>query len=144
MNKKHLARKSLAISVLAIFAVFLIASTVVQAAAPKITLSPSSGPVGTSVLVTGTGFSHNEYVTINFERASRIHPWRSRSPRRMFRSCTGLQTQKPPQPTPKHPHLKTAATFSILHLTIKDTVNKFIFSYLNQKWVFGQACFSST
>jgi hypothetical protein len=64
MNKKHLARKSLAISVLAIFAVFLIASTVVQAAAPKITLSPSSGPVGTSVLVTGTGFSHNEYVTI--------------------------------------------------------------------------------
>ncbi|MGA2681024.1 MAG: hypothetical protein ABSF44_04400 [Candidatus Bathyarchaeia archaeon] len=54
------------ISVLAIFAVFLIASTTVQAATPKITLRLSSGPVGTSILVTGTGFSSHEYVTVTY------------------------------------------------------------------------------
>jgi hypothetical protein len=39
----------------------------VQAATPKITLSPSSGPVGTSVTVTGKGFSSGQTVTITYD-----------------------------------------------------------------------------
>ncbi len=34
---------------------------------PTISINPNSGPVGTSVTVTGNGFAHNSNVTINFD-----------------------------------------------------------------------------
>lgn len=71
MNKKYVARTAVAISLLAISIIFLIASTTptVQASpppTPKITLKPSSGNVGTSVTVTGTGFAHLQTITITY------------------------------------------------------------------------------
>ena len=41
--------------------------TVTSSTTPAITLIPTSGPVGTSVDITGTGFSPNFAVTITFE-----------------------------------------------------------------------------
>jgi len=68
MNKKYVARSAAAIAVLAMCILFLVASTApaVQACAPKITLSSSSSPVGTSVNVVGIGFGSKECVTVTY------------------------------------------------------------------------------
>ncbi len=41
--------------------------TVTSATSPAITLNPTSGPVGTSVIVTGTGFDPSSVVSIYFD-----------------------------------------------------------------------------
>ncbi|PSN82246.1 hypothetical protein B9Q02_11945 [Candidatus Marsarchaeota G1 archaeon BE_D] len=62
--------------------------TVNFSTAPRITVSPTSGPVGTSVTVTGTGFASQEQVTIYVQEVVVVPPSQVKTSSTGFFSAT--------------------------------------------------------